>query len=262
MRVLDWQNHTTLVCVTEGMEKMYSFESRIRYSETDSDGNLSLEGLLDYFQDCSTFHSEDLGVGVEYLKENKMIWVLSSWQIEVERFPALAERVNIGTFPYDFKGCFGYRNFFLTDEQGKYLAKANTMWTLLDTERFRPVHPNELMLEKYVLEEKLDMDYAGRKIMLPKESEEQEPITVRKQHLDTNHHVNNVQYVRMAKAFLPEDFPIVKMRAEYKKQALLGDVLVPYAACSKEDSQEKWTVSLQDMQGGVFVNVEFEGRCK
>ena len=100
------------------------------------------------------------------------------------------------------------------------------------------------------------------KIMLPKESAEQEPITVRKQHLDTNHHVNNVQYVRMAKAFLPEEFPIVKMRAEYKKQALLGDVLMPYVACTKEDGQEKWTVSLQDAQRGIFVNVEFEGKCK
>lgn len=240
---------------------MYSFESRIRYSETDSEGNLSLEGLLDYFQDCSTFHSEDLGLGVEYLKENKMVWVLSSWQIVVERFPKLAEKVNVGTFPYDFKGCFGYRNFFMTDEKGTYLAKANTMWTLLDTERFKPLHPNALMLEKYALEERLPMDYAGRKIVLPAESEAQEPITVRKQHLDTNHHVNNVQYVRMAMEFLPEDFDIFQMRAEYKKQALLHDVLVPRVVCEKEENgQERWIISLQDMQGGIFVNVEFEGR--
>ena len=34
---------------------MYSFDSRIRYSETDADGRLTPEKLIDYFQDCSTF---------------------------------------------------------------------------------------------------------------------------------------------------------------------------------------------------------------
>ncbi len=39
---------------------MYTFQSRIRYSEVGPDGRLTLESLLDYFQDASTFHSEDL----------------------------------------------------------------------------------------------------------------------------------------------------------------------------------------------------------
>ena len=33
---------------------MYAFDSRIRYSETDSEGYLTLDALLNYFQDCST----------------------------------------------------------------------------------------------------------------------------------------------------------------------------------------------------------------
>ena len=48
---------------------MYAFDSRIRYSETDSEGELTLNALLNYFQDCSTFHSEDVGLGIGYMKE-------------------------------------------------------------------------------------------------------------------------------------------------------------------------------------------------
>ena len=44
---------------------MYTFESRVRYSETDENGLLSIAGIVDYFQDVSTFQSEDLGIGVE-----------------------------------------------------------------------------------------------------------------------------------------------------------------------------------------------------
>ena len=64
---------------------MYTFDSRIRYSETDSEGKLTMASLINYFQDCSTFQSEDLGVGLEYFRENHMVWVLSSWQIVGER---------------------------------------------------------------------------------------------------------------------------------------------------------------------------------
>ena len=59
---------------------MYTFESRIRYSETDSEGKLTMAALINYFQDCSTFQSEDLGLGVECLNREHLVWVLSSWQ--------------------------------------------------------------------------------------------------------------------------------------------------------------------------------------
>ena len=55
---------------------MYTFDSRVRYSETDENGNLSLESLIDYMQDCTNFQSEDLGVGLEYHRQkNIRRWV-------------------------------------------------------------------------------------------------------------------------------------------------------------------------------------------
>lgn len=233
---------------------MYAFESRIRYSETDSEAKLSLEGLLDYFQDCSTFHSEDLGLGLEYLKEQNIAWVLSSWQIEIYRYPGLCEKVTVGTFPYDFKGYFGYRNFYMNDESGVCLARANSLWTLLDTRSMYPSRPTKLMLERYVLEERLDMAYASRKIVLPQDIREREAIEVHARHLDTNHHVNNVQFVGIAMEHLPEGYRIGQLRAEYKKQAFLHDVLHPFAAAQ----EDRFVVSLRDADGGIYANVEFQ----
>lgn len=244
---------------TERRAKMYTFDARIRYSETDSEGRLTLEGLLDYFQDCSTFHSEELGLGVEYLRQNNLVWVLSKWQIVVNCFPRLCDRVTVGTFPYHFKGCFGYRNFFMRDEEGRMLACADSLWTLLDTERFKPVYLKEEMLEKYALEEKLPMAYDSHRIQSRGEGHFEEDIIVRPHHLDINHHVNNGQYVRMARGFLPEGFSIGQMRAEYRRQALLHDVLHPFILRQRSaEGNELWVISLQDENGGVYVNVEFE----
>lgn len=232
---------------------MYTFDSRIRYSESDSQGKLTLASLLNYFQDASTFHSEDVGLGVEYLRGKALGWVLSSWQIVVDRYPCQCERVEVGTFPYEFRGFLGSRNFFLRGSQGEYLAKANSLWTLLDTEKMKPVAPDRDMLEGYVLEERLPMDYAPRKIQIPQGGERLETIAVKKHHLDTNHHVNNGQYVAMAMEYLPENFVIGQMRAEYKKQAWLNDVLYPYVAVQ----DGCWWISLRDGDGVPYVNVEF-----
>lgn len=232
---------------------MYSFESRIRYSEADCEGKLTMASLLNYFQDCSTFQSEDLGLGLGYMKEQNMVWVLSSWQIVVERYADLCEQVVIGTLPYEFKGFLGFRNFVMKTKAGETLAIANSLWSLLDLNTGKPTAPTAAMLAGYRLEERLPMDYAPRKIVLPTEGCHRDPIVVKKHHLDTNHHVNNGQYVDIAMEFLPEDFSIGQLRAEYKKQAFLDDVLYPYVA----EEASKCVVALTDADGKTYVSVEF-----
>ncbi len=235
---------------------MYRFAGRIRYSELDREGKLSLESLLDYFQDCSTFHSEDIGVGFKFLQERHLAWVMSAWQIVVERYPALGERVLIGTAPYDFKGFIGWRNFLMEEENGERLAYANTVWTLMDMEHMRPAKVPDELNAAYVLEEKLEMDYAPRKIALPQiEGERREKVEVRQHHLDTNHHVNNGQYIRIAMEYLPEGFAIRQMRAEYKKQALLGDVIVPEVYMPADNI---CLISLNNEEGQAYCVAEFE----
>lgn len=235
---------------------MYAFDSRIRYSETDSEGKLTLDALLNYFQDCSTFHSEDVGLGIGYMKEIGQVWVLSSWQIVVNRYPKLGEKVKIVTLPYELKAFLGYRNFAMLDEQGEYLAKANSLWSLLDVRSGKPVVVNEDMRKGYGIDEKLDMDYAPRKITVPEGGQLLNSIVVKKHHLDTNHHVNNGQYVNIAMEYLPDDFVICQMRAEYKKQAFLDDVLHPYVV----QTENRYIICLQDEAGKPYVSVEFQGQ--
>ena len=112
---------------------MYSFDSRVRYSEVDEDRKLSLTGVINYMQDCSTFQSEDLNMGIDYLAEKHRACLLSSWQIVVDRYPKLGERFVVITWPYDFKCIYGYRNFTIQDPEGSYLVRANSNWFFFDT---------------------------------------------------------------------------------------------------------------------------------
>ena len=146
---------------------MYGFDSRVRYSETDAEGKLGIPGIVDYFQDVSTFQSEDLGLGVDYLKGIGLVWVMSAWQIVIHAYPKLGDRIRVGTFPYGFRGFLGMRNFFLDGEDGRRMVEANSVWTLMNLEKGIPARPTREMIERYALEERLPMDYAPRKIAVP-----------------------------------------------------------------------------------------------
>jgi len=235
---------------------MFCFESKIRYSECDSSCRLSPEGLLNYFQDCSTFQSETIGAGFSYLMPRNLVWVLASWQIVIHRYPALMEEVVVGTLPYDFKGFLGSRNFCMKTKEGEMLATANSLWTLLDFSTMKPVAPTPEHLAKYPVEPKLDMEYAGRKIVVGNHGEEREPMVVRKQHLDSNNHVNNGQFISIASDYLPPGFDIYQIRGEYKRQAHLHDVFVPYVITEAD----RIVVSLRDEKGIPYMNAEFLAR--
>lgn len=207
---------------------MYSFNSRIRYSEVDEERKLCIPTLLDYFQDASTFQSEELGIGIDYLGETDQAWVVSVYQIDIMRLPKLMDEVKICTAPYKFRGCLGYRNYWMLDEKGEYLAKASSLWTLLNMKTLTPTKPTQKLLDAYELEEPLDMEYLPRKIDYPQAAQAMTPITVQRHHLDSNHHVNNVEYVRMALEQIPEETRVNRIRVNFKGQAHLGDIILPY----------------------------------
>lgn len=234
---------------------MYSFDSMIRYSETDKNEKLSVTGLVNYFQDCSSFHSETLHIGADELAEAHRAWVLSSWQIVIKRMPRILDYVKVSTWPYDFERFYGNRNFTLVDKNGEAIAYANSLWVFINTDTGRPTSPESEFKDAYILEEKYQgMDYEGRKIFAPDKMIKQENFRVRKCNLDTYNHVNNGQYIRMAEEYLPEEFEVGQIRAEYKVSALYEDVICPYI---QAEDGERFVVDLQNESGKTFALVEF-----
>lgn len=233
---------------------MYSFNTRVRYSEVGPDQRASLTTILNYFQDCSTFQSGDIGVGLDFLIPRHRAWLMSSWQIVVNRYPKLGEHLEVFTWPYGFNTFYGLRNFVLRDEEGNDIAYANSIWFYYDTVAGVPAKLKEEDMSAYVLEDKYDMDYAPRKIALPTDFEEFDAFPVHKSYLDNNMHVNNGVYIKLAEDYLPAGFVVRQMRSDYRSQARLGDMMHPRVTL--EDG--RCTVVLANDEGKPFVIVEFE----
>ncbi|MBP5414643.1 MAG: acyl-[acyl-carrier-protein] thioesterase [Lachnospiraceae bacterium] len=236
---------------------MYEYKIRIGFSDCDTNKTFTLTSLIDAFQDCSTFQSEDLGVGFDVLTQHNLVWVINYWELNILRLPKLCDYVTVGTYPYDFKGCFGFRNFYMKDEKDEYIVKANSMWTLVDTISSRPSKAPQFISQAYELEQKLDMTYNPRKVLIPESNDvltlEKDPIHIQLHHLDSNHHVNNGQYVKLAMSALGEEENIASLRIDYRKQAHLGDTIYPVVY--KTDN--KSIVALYDENKSAFSVAEF-----
>ncbi|HJB08056.1 MAG TPA: acyl-[acyl-carrier-protein] thioesterase [Candidatus Enterocloster faecavium] len=232
---------------------MYSFDSRVRYSETDETGNLTVLGIINYMQDCSTFHSEEAGVGVQVLESRRRAWMLSSWQILIDRYPSLGEEIRISTWHNESRGIYGYRNFVISGCQGESLVRAGSVWFLYDLDKGTPTRVLPEDIGPYGKPEpKLELPPMPRRIVLPEEYQEGKPIPVLRHHLDSNHHVNNAQYVEMARELIPEQLTVREIRAEYRKAAVLGDVLYPRLGKEKDGI---WVIALCKAEGEVCACV-------
>lgn len=235
---------------------MYQLKSKVRYSESGSKGRLTYHALLNYLQDSSTLHSEELGEsGPEMFKKN-MAWILSFWQICIDEMPKSSEDICVKTWPYSTKGLFGLRNFCVENADAKQIVKANSIWVLIDPRTERPIRINDEVSSHYPDEPKLEMDYCDRKIEIPKEYKEMPGVVVTKYFIDTNNHMNNAKYVMVAEEYLPEDFEVKEIRVEYKTASKLGDVLVPRVTIGEKDL----TVVLVNEEGKVYATILFLGR--
>ena len=222
---------------------MYEIQERVRYSEVTEKGEMSLYSVVNLLQDCSTFHSHDVGMSIENVKKKQKAWLLSAWNIELYALPKLYEKLSVGTSPHDFRGIFAYRNFWVQNEAKDFYVKADSEWFCFDLEKGRPAKITEEMIAPFKeREDLLKLSPLQRKISFPEESLEGEAIPVVRDFLDTNHHMNNAKYIALAEEvifqctgkpailFSENKKEFYSIRAEYVKAYTLGDSIFPRLA--------------------------------
>lgn len=232
---------------------MYSYNDIVKYSDVDKNGNLPLYGVLEYFQNCINLHSHDIGKGYEEMMEQGHAWVLISWKIKLTKKVKAYDKVTVSTWSRGFDRMFGFRNYILSDEQGNRIAYADTRWVLIDINNRMPQRVTEKDIEGYEMGEAIDMPECSRKLTLSKEREQKESLKVLKTYIDTNGHMNNTVYFRLAEEYIPESFKYNTVDAVYVKETTEGMIMIPYV--HKEENGIG--ISFEGEDGTVFTRIKF-----
>lgn len=236
---------------------MYSYDAIVRYSETGGRKKSNMASLANYFQDCAILQSENVGIGLDYLADHHRAWFLISWQIEVDRYPSMGEKIKVRTWAYDFKASLGFRNIDILDENGIRIVKAASIWSYVDTETLRPARIEDEVSEAYPMEPAIDMEYAPRKIKLFDDHNVVDTRKVMQYQIDSNNHMNNEAYIALAQEYVEDISAIKAVRAEYKMQYVKDDVIV----VKRAQKDNLLQILLCDEKSVIKCVVQFELEC-
>ncbi|MGI6229437.1 MAG: acyl-[acyl-carrier-protein] thioesterase [Tractidigestivibacter sp.] len=236
---------------------MYSFDGRVRYSECDEDGVLTLYSMMNYLQDCSTFHSEAVHRGLKELNHDHLGWFVTSWLIQIYDMPRFTDDITISTWCYDLKSIRASRAFRIADEQGNTRVLADSQWCLFNFQEKKVVtigEPDRVYLEDTP---RPDLPKISRRLAPSSDAAGQStrPIVVTEQYLDTNRHVNNAEYLRFsigAADAAGYSADPTRLDIQYREMALLGDTIQPVVF---PEGDGACTVSLNAASGKPYAIV-------
>ena len=207
---------------------MYTLNYKVTTSCCDSEGKLKLFSALQMMQDCSEMWIDSEPTVRKFFKDNNMTQLLATRQVEVMRVPRFKEDLTVTTSIYEVMPMYGFRNTFIRDAQGQPCYRTWSMGAFVDLGTGKLARIADDAIASLTLEPKLEMNYRGRRIILPKQDGTvMEPVKVIRADIDYNRHMNNANYVRIAMELLPEGFEVRDMRVEYRIAAKLGDMLTP-----------------------------------
>ena len=225
---------------------MYTLDYKVTTSCCDSEGKLKLYSALQMMQDCSEMWIDSEPAAKKFFADNNMTQLLATRQVEVVRVPCFKEELSVTTTIYEVLPMYGFRNTFIRDARGNDCYRTWSMGAFVDLSTGKLARIADEAIASLTLEPKQEMNYRGRRIILPKDGGMAlEPVRVMRADIDYNRHMNNANYVRVAMELLPTGFEIKDLRVEYRIAAKLGDLLNPV---------------VYPIDGGYIVALDIDGQ--
>ncbi len=210
---------------------MYVLNHKVTTSRCDTRRKLKFYAAMQMMQDCSEMWL-DSEPGVEsYFQKEGMAQLLVFRQVDILRVPDFKEDLRTQTSVYEMKGKFGFRNTHIFDISGRPCYQSWSMGAFVNRATGVLTNIPQEVIDTMHLDEKSEMEYADRHIRFDKTKlREGDLVSIERNDIDYNGHVNNAQYVRMAMELLPlsyEDF--VRFRIEYKAPVKYGEQIRSFA---------------------------------
>ena len=146
---------------------MYTLNYKVTTSCCDSEGKLKLFSALQMMQDCSEMWIDSEPTVRKFFTDNNMTQLLATRQVEVMRVPRFKEDLTVTTSIYEVMPMYGFRNTFIRDAQGQPCYRTWSMGAFVDLGTGKLARIADDAIASLTLEPKLEMNYRGRRIILP-----------------------------------------------------------------------------------------------
>jgi len=197
----------------------------------DGRGDVTPTALLNILEDAASTHCDAIGWGVYRLVSAGFGWVLLRGGLEMARYPAHGESFTVETWLSEAKRLYGLREYRIKSSSGEVLGYARSLWAFFSLERKRPAP----ILDEIVMAWAPEGTRAGAlelgEVDFPADPElsalpGSPSFEVRHSDIDTNGHVNNVNYLGWALECLPaafnENYYLASIRGQFRREVTYG----------------------------------------
>ena len=195
-----------------------------RYNDFDTEGNILPWKILEYFENVA---NNQLLI-VEKGLNDGLVWIMTEWRIEIERYPRIEDELFATTWAIDDGATLvTKRAFTLTDEEGKVLVRGCGSYILFNLETQRIARISDERIKIYQAEKQLVFEDELPKHRTISEFDSEMPIFIRKSDIDSNKHVHNTNYLEFGLEAYEGSYNEIKfIRITYKAQVVYGDNVV------------------------------------
>jgi Acyl-ACP thioesterase len=179
------------------LAKVGQFKFHIESYVCDFTGKATLPLFVNLILKAATVHAQERGFGYDEISKDGYAWVLSRLSIEMYEYPEHDQHLVVETWVEDVARFFTQRCFRFTNEEGKTIGYARTIWAAIDMNTRRPIDIPAWRSEL--------IDYIDNTIACPVEKPSRIPTvenvepsigySVRYSDIDINCHMNSIKYI-------------------------------------------------------------------
>jgi medium-chain acyl-[acyl-carrier-protein] hydrolase len=228
--------------------------------EVDAWNRVLPQAILLYMQDLATLQSEECGVGIARLRENRFGWMLYQMDYTLTKDFNGYDTIELSTAATAFDALYAYRKFWLRNRDGEIIGEAKSKWVLFDFEERKIAKKPDWLLEAYGLsgEEKDKLSFS--KIPTRFEMEYTHEVKVGYADIDINRHANNARYLVWAIEGMSLDW-IRKHRVRraniiFKCETRLGEKI--RIETKQREEQSIHRVKKEDGKLAAILEIEWE----
>ena len=200
----------------------YRMKTEVNVHDVDYNGVAKTSSIMRYIQTAAQCQLTESGMSYDNLKERGRVFILSRLKLEVLKPLKAHTPLTAVTYPCESRG-YSFLRCYALECDGEVVARAISVWALVDTESHALVRVNDFDLGLPTLPQN---DLILRAMKLPSSMTDIGGYGVHYGDVDQNRHMNNTKYPDMYSNFLPLAGKMIRsITINYSSEAQIGEKL-------------------------------------
>ncbi len=198
----------------------YRMKTEVDIHDVDFNGVAKTSSVLRYIQTAAQCQLTDSGMSYDNLRKNNRAFLLSRLKLEILKPLRAYTPLTAVTYPCESRG-YSFLRCYALESEGEVVARAISVWALIDTETHGLVRVDNFDLNLPLLPQN---GLVLGAMKLPTSLVDIGKYGVHYGDVDQNRHMNNTKYPDMYSNFLPLNGKMIRsITINYSNEAQIGE---------------------------------------